>query len=456
MRATLTDVSIRGLVKVTIDAPERRIDLALPERSTVAEVLPGILRHAGDGLADEGALQGGWVLRRPDGEALETHRDLAGQDVRDGEVLHLAPARQHWPELEYDDLVDAIATDARGSGRAWTRETTRWSGLIAGALAIVAALGLRLADGPPWGDVSGFAFGAAGVLMAIGVVLARAVGDAAAGAVTGSLSVVCAFVGGALLPAGDFRLTELGGPHLTAGAAAVLLFGLIGYLGIAQHTAVFVAASTAAVLALVAGWLASGLLDGTRSAAVVAVVAVALLPAAAPLAMRIGRLPKPVLPTSTADLLADVPQPSRRVVYVAVLRSAALYTGMLAGLTFGLAWCLLVLARSNATAPHILVVLAIGICFLRARLLPVVAHRLSLIGAGLSGVTWLLVLPPAPYALLVVGAAAGFLGLWYARHRPGAYFARYAELAEVILVLLVVPVTLWELGLYGYVRGLGG
>ncbi|TDO57314.1 type VII secretion integral membrane protein EccD [Kribbella sp. VKM Ac-2571] len=453
MRATVAAVSIRGLVKVTIDAPERRIDLALPERSTVAEVLPGILRHAGDDLADLGALQGGWILRRPDGEALETHRDLAGQDVRDGEILHLAPAHQHWPELEYDDLVDAIATDARSGGRAWTPGATRWCGLVAGAAALLTALALELRSGPPWSSVALFALVVAGVLMTVGVVLSRAVGDASAAAATGAVSVVFALAGGALLPAASFRLSELGAPQLTAGGAAVLLFGLIGYVGIARHTAVFVAPVTAAILALVAGWL-SGALDGTRSAAVVAAAAVALIPMAAPIAMRIGRLPKPVLPTSTADLLADAPQPPRRLVYAAVLRSAALSTGILVGLAGGLACCLCVLALSTSTPGRVLVVLVAGICLLRARLLPVVTHRLSLIGAGLFGLGWLLVL--TPYSLLGFAAVAAFLGLWYAGHKPGAYLARYAELAEVVLVLLVVPVVLSVLGLYAYVRGLGG
>lgn len=441
MRATVAAVSIRGLVKVTIDAPERRIDLALPERSTVAEVLPGILRHAGDDLADFGALQGGWVLRRPDGEALETHRDLAGQDVRDGEILHLAPAHQHWPELEYDDLVDAIATDARSSGRAWTPGASRWCGLIAGTVALLAALVLQR---DPL-----FALTVAGTLMVVGIALSRAVGDPAAAAMAGAVSLVFAVVGGALL----VQLPEFGAPQLTAGGAALLLFGLLGYVGIARHTAVFVAAVTGGALALLAGWL-GGALDGTRSAAVVGAVAVALIPAAAPLAMRIGRLPKPVLPSSTADLLADAPQPPRRLLYAAVLRSAALYTGILAGLAVGLASCLYVLARSTSTPGRVLVVLIVGICLLRSRLLPVVAHRLSLIGAGLAGLGCLLV--QSPYGLLGLAAVAAFLGLWYARHKPGAYLARYAELAEVVLVLLVVPIVLWVLGLYAYVRGLGG
>ncbi|GAA2830486.1 type VII secretion integral membrane protein EccD [Kribbella solani] len=449
----MAKVSIRGLVKVTIDAPERRIDLALPERSTVAEVLPGILRHAGDGLADEGALQGGWVLRRPDGETLETHRDLAGQEVRDGEVLHLATAHQHWPELEYDDLVDAIATNARSGGRAWTPTATRWCGLVAGAVALLTALGLQLRSGPPWEDVALFALVTAGVLMTAGVALSRAVGDGAAAAMAGAVAVAFGFVGGALLPAATFRLTELGAPQLTAGGAVVLLLGLIGYVGIARHTAVFATAVTVGGLALVAGALGDWG-TGTRSAAVVGALAIALVPVAAPLAMRIGRLPKPVLPTSTADLLADAPQPPRRIVYLAVHRSAALYTGILAGLSIGLGCALAVLTWSTATPARVLVVLLVGICLLRARLLPVVAHRLSLIGAGLFGLGWLLV--QSPYILLVFAVAAWFLGLWYARHRPGAYLARYAELAELVLVLLVVPVVLWVLGLYAYVRGLGG
>ncbi|MFD7161032.1 type VII secretion integral membrane protein EccD [Kribbella sp. NPDC059898] len=430
-------MSIRGLVKVTIDAPERRIDLALPERSTVAEVLPGLLRHAGDDLADFGALQGGWVLRRPDGEALETHLDLSAQGVRDGEILHLAPAHQHWPELEYDDLVDAIATDARSGGRAWTPGASRWCGLLASAAALLTCLVLM--------HSAYFALASAAVLMAIAVLLSRAVGDGAAAATTGAVSLVFAVTGAAL-----FIQVPMGAPQLTAGGAALVLFGLLGYVGIARHTAVFVAAVSAGVLALVAGWLG----DATRSAAVVAAVAVALIPVAAPLAMRIGRLPKPVLPTSTADLLADAPQPPRRLVHAAVLRSAALYTGILAGLAVGLACCLYVLARSTSTPGRVLVVLVVGICLLRSRLLPVVAHRLSLVLAGLVGLGCLLV--QSPYLLLVFAGVAAFLGLWYARHRPGAYLARYAELAEVVLVLLVVPVVLWVLGLYAYVRGLGG
>ena len=43
-----------GLARVTISAPSRRIDVALPEHVPLAELLPEVLRHAGEGLADDG------------------------------------------------------------------------------------------------------------------------------------------------------------------------------------------------------------------------------------------------------------------------------------------------------------------------------------------------------------------------------------------------------------------
>ncbi|HEY0696603.1 MAG TPA: EsaB/YukD family protein, partial [Micromonospora sp.] len=107
-----------GLARVTISAPQRRVDVALPEQLPLAELLPEVLRHAGEGLADDGERHGGWVLRRTDGVSLSPAQALLAQGVRDGEVLHLVPARAQWPELEYDDVVEAIADGARRRGSA--------------------------------------------------------------------------------------------------------------------------------------------------------------------------------------------------------------------------------------------------------------------------------------------------------------------------------------------------
>src|SRR2546425_907923 len=53
-----------GLARVTVSAPQRRLDVALPEHAPLAELLPELLRHAGIGLPDAGQAHGGWGLRR--------------------------------------------------------------------------------------------------------------------------------------------------------------------------------------------------------------------------------------------------------------------------------------------------------------------------------------------------------------------------------------------------------
>ena len=137
-----------GLARVTISAPQRRLDVALPEQVPLAELLPEVLRHAGEGLADDGERHGGWVLRRTDGAVLATAQALLPQGVRDGEVLHLVPARAQWPELEYDDVVEAIADGARRRGSAWTPAATRAAALAGAGVPLAVALLAVLVAGP--------------------------------------------------------------------------------------------------------------------------------------------------------------------------------------------------------------------------------------------------------------------------------------------------------------------
>ncbi|ANZ41581.1 hypothetical protein BBK82_42165 [Lentzea guizhouensis] len=88
--------------------------MALPQRSPLAEVVPGLPDHAG--LADAGAEHGGWVLRRTDGTGLDAALSPATHRVCDGEVLHLVPCRLEWPEPEYDDVVEAISAGGVAHG----------------------------------------------------------------------------------------------------------------------------------------------------------------------------------------------------------------------------------------------------------------------------------------------------------------------------------------------------
>ena len=173
-----------GLARVTVATPKRRIDVALPETVALGELLPHVLRHAGEGLADEGPQHGGWALRRSTGALLDPKRSLAMQAIRDGEVLHLVPRRSEWPELAYDDVVEIIASGSRRAERSWGKPATRLCALALVAVVLnLGLIGVALAEAP-WTMPGGVALGFAAILVAVGVVLARAAGDAGAGAVS--------------------------------------------------------------------------------------------------------------------------------------------------------------------------------------------------------------------------------------------------------------------------------
>ncbi|OLR95123.1 type VII secretion integral membrane protein EccD [Actinokineospora bangkokensis] len=456
-----------GLVRVTVSAPARRIDLALPERAPLAELLPALLAHAGEDLADRGAGAGGWVLRRADGTVLEPARSLGAQRVRDGEVLHLAQAHTDWPELEYDDLVDAIATGSSRLGASWGPRHTRATGLGLGVVGAGLALVAVLRAGPPFTGPALWALGAAVLLLAAGVLLARTAGDAGAGSVAALCALPFAFAGGGVLLADDRALTDLGSPHLLAASAALALASVVGLFGVVDRAAVFVGGTTAGVLGALGAWLATwDSLEPQEAAGVVAGLGLALSPLLAQLSLRLAGVPMPVLPRGAADLLRDDPQPPRAMVYAAVLRADSLLTGMLGGFAVVVACCEVVLVRSDSTAAVVLACLVAAGLLLRARLYPVVRQRSWVIGAGVFGAAAVLLGPVMAVradllgttgpVLLAAGAGAAALGLVHSGRAPTPYLGRYAEVAEVLVLLAVVPVLCSVLGLYGHVRGLGG
>jgi type VII secretion integral membrane protein EccD len=173
-----------------------------------------------------------------------------------------------------------------------------------------------------------------------------------------------------------------------------------------------------------------------------------------------------VLPKAAADLLRDDPQPPRMAVYAAVLRADSLLTGMVAGLATVVVPCQVLLVTSGSEAGLILVMILTAGFLIRARLYPIVRQRVALLVAGLSGAVCLGLgplmsdradlLPVAGPVLLLAGVLAALLGVVHSTREPSPYFGRYAEILEVVLVLAIIPVTCSVLGLYGYMRGLGG
>ncbi|MGH3715508.1 MAG: type VII secretion integral membrane protein EccD [Micromonosporaceae bacterium] len=457
-----------GLARITIAAPKRRIDVALPENVPLAELLPSLLRHAGENIADEGEQHGGWMLRRGDGGSLDSARTLGVQNIRDGEVLHLVPRRTEWPDLDYDDIAEAIAGGARKYGRAWTGRATRYTSLSVAVLIFMVGLVVALMSGPPWflpgliPLITGFVF------VVIGVLLSRAVADSVAGAVVGGVGLVYAFVGGFLLLGGDEPLTRFGAPHLLVATAVLLVASVIGYIGIAEYTRIFAGGALVGLLGVVAGMLGSmKSLEPHGVAAIIVTIIVAFVPAFPLLAMRLGKMPVPALPDKPEDLIADEPVPERDTVYAAVVRSDEMLSGLLLGAAVISVACQIVLIRSMTVDGAILAGLVALAFVLRARLFPSGRHRIPMLVSGLIGLSLLTLglaeAIPSEYrlyamvaGLVALGGLVVSAGLTYSRRPPSPYLGRFADWLDVLLVVAVVPVACAVMDLYSWARGLGG
>ncbi|WP_461028507.1 type VII secretion integral membrane protein EccD, partial [Streptomyces sparsus] len=115
----MTDTQVAGLCRLTVRAPARTIDLAVPADVPVADLLPAVLGYAGDDLAEKGIEHGGWVLQRLGGLPLDEERTLDSYDLRDGETVYLRPRTEALPEVHLDDLVDGISTTMNGRPHGW-------------------------------------------------------------------------------------------------------------------------------------------------------------------------------------------------------------------------------------------------------------------------------------------------------------------------------------------------
>lgn len=469
-----------GLARVTISAPQRRIDVALPEHVPLAELLPEVLRHAGEGLADDGERHGGWLLRRTDGVALATAQGLFPQGVRDGEVLHLVPAREEWPELEYDDVAEAIAEGARRRGTIWTPDATRTATLLGAALLLGLGLLAVLSAGPAWSGAAYVGLGVGLLLALCGVTASRAYGDARAGAALGACAMPYAFAGGAVLvaPAAGDRvgvfapLPWLGGPELLSGSVALLLVAALGGIGVAASLRLFAAGATVGLLAALTA-LVSMLTTAAGAAAVlisVLVCGIGMLPL---LAIRFGKMPTPpvTLPTGgdaegftgapSGTLDAARERPDRATVFAAVSRTEELLAGMLLGHAVQAAGAFVVLATAGSLSARILIAVCAAALLLRSRLFVTLRQRVPLLCGGLAGVAALGVdlLADAGAGLLLAMSAAGLLlalatvsaGATYSRRPPSPYLGRAADLLDTLVVVSVIPVACAVVGLYSAV-----
>jgi type VII secretion integral membrane protein EccD len=454
-----------ALARISIDVGTRRLDLAVPDDVPVAELLPEFLRLGGDDLADSGESHGGWLLRRPTGEPLDPTRSLATQDVVDGDIFRLGERRSDWPEPDYDDLVETIAGGMRRTGRSWGGAATRRAAVAVFVTVTLAGLAAVPAGGPPWPGAGAVALLTALVLLVAGVIVARALGDGAVGAALGGCALPCAAVGGALVVAvGDLPVTAFGAPQVLVGSAALLVTAVLGRVGVVAVARLFVAGTYAGFFGILGGLLGLTSLSPAAVAAIGVTAAIVLMPGYPLLAIRLGRLPTPVLPQRPEEVLADHPVPPRAQVYAAVERTDEVLTGLLLGVAVVTVLGSVLLVVTGGVADRLLAAAAAGALLLRARLFPAPRQRVPLLVAGVLGNgsagAVLLGPPPGLSAAAAVPVAASIaavvlvLGLLYSTRPPSPYIGRLGDLLDVLLISALIPIACASVGFYGYIQSL--
>ncbi|HLT11207.1 MAG TPA: type VII secretion integral membrane protein EccD [Micromonosporaceae bacterium] len=459
--------STSGLARVTIRAPRRRVDLAIPYQIPLAELLPEVLRRAGETGLDPDATQrmpSGWMLRRGDGTSLVGDLALARQGVRDGDVLYLVPRNLDWPEPAYDDVVEEVAAGARGHGALWGPAATRLFALVAAGLVLLTGLGVLVAVGPHRTIPGLVAAAVAAALLSAGALLSRALGDGVAGAATAGLALPYAAASGVLLIAGSVAQLRLAPQHLLIGACALLLASVLGAIGVGHGVRVFVAGGTFGIFVGLGSLL--GLVVGTSGAAAIVVVALVAGIGLAPIAsVKLGKVPQPVV-SASPDVIAAEARPERAAVRASAVRADEILAGLLIGISLAAVGSVAVLAAAGGVAAPLLGGLAAVALLLRARVFPAVATRLPLLAAGLVSLAL-----TAAAALAAAGAATRLVGVTFGllsvvallsiaatahRRRAGAspYLGRIGDILDVVAVIALAPVAAAVLDLYAWIRAL--
>jgi type VII secretion integral membrane protein EccD len=464
----VTGTTIGGLSRVTIVAPRTRMDLALPTDVALADLLPTLLRYAGEDLADEAAAKGGWVLSRLGGQVLDSTRTPGQLDVRDGEVLYFTPRSEAAQELVFDDVVDAVATATQERAGRWSLATTRRFAVLFASVALAGGAIAILFAGPPQlpGGLVGLGLGIA--LVGTATILSRVAGNDRTSILFALVALAYAGVGGLLVLAGNRTLGQLAAPHVLLAAIAIVVYAAILAAALGVAMPVFLGAcATGTALGIGAGICLIFGASPAAAAAVVGAVVFAAIPALPMLAYRLARMPVPSVPTGPEDLKADVETVDGLRILTLSDRADAFLTGLIGTTATIVLGTELVLAVTGDYRGVLLCAVLALLLLLRARPLPGRFQRIPLlaagsVGLGLVAVGGFLVAGPVVRmtavlgGLVVAAVIALAYGLAIAGRRISPLWGRYLDIIEVLLILAVIPLAAWVCGLYGWIRAIGG
>ncbi len=463
MTSTVEDSS-----RVTIVAPSTQMDLVLPADVPLADLLPALLRHASDDLADDGVAHQGWVLRRLGGPPLDTGRTAVQLDIRDGEVLYLAPRSEATPEVVFDDVVDAVASATQQRAGRWGPADTGRFAVGFATAALLGGLAATLLAGPPQLPGALIAAGLGLMLVTVAALTSRLGGDSRAGAVFALVSTAYGGAAGLLLLADDRALSGVAAPDLLIAATFVVVYAALATLAVGDYPQVFLGTGAAGI-ALGAG-AGTALVFGASpavAAAVVGTAAFATIPAHPMLSYRIAGIPIPAVPTGPDDLKSDSSTVDGRRVLMLSDRAAEFLSGLSCTVGVVVLVSVVLLVVDGGWQGQLLAALLSVLLMLRARPLPGRAQRLPVLVAGAAG---LVVVAAAVFAagdlgvrlglvlagVILAAAVSALYGMLLSQRRWSPVWGRMLDIGEILMIVALVPIAAWVAGLYAWVATISG
>ncbi|AIS00876.1 type VII secretion integral membrane protein EccD [Streptomyces glaucescens] len=476
-----------GFCRVTIVAPDSRIDVALPDDVSVADLYPEILRLSRQTSA-EGAPVGYHLVRR-DGTVLDGSRSFAAQRILDGELLTLRPFAESLPPAVFDDVSEAVATAVTEDRTLWSGTLTRAAGLVAGGIlpALLAFVVWNSQLRHDMHSLQGVLAAVAGALLVTLACVRARVYDDRGSAVALGLGALpnIAVAGSGLLPLSEGQ--GIGRLQFLLACAAVLVAALVLTLVSPSGDGPFVAFVFASAIGLLTTFLAIlTRLEPIETAAVCAPLAVCALAFLPGLSMRFARLPIGFEPPSPGRGYTDeetAPQEpvDRQRIAAQVRRGHELLVGLVGGCALVTVGASIVLGFSDNVWAQLLA-LATGVAMLmRAHLFRYTAQVGATLAAGLAALVFLglgLALnPPNAYlrdalqgdttgldirsvwlaaAIAATAALLTAIGLIAPRSGVTPFWGRFTEIAETFVLLTLVPLALAVFDVYASARSMAG
>lgn len=442
---------VGSLVRVTITAGDRRLDVGAPGTVPVAELVPEFARELGQ--LDPETVWGGYRLVRADGTGVDVDRGLQAQGIADGSVLSLESGAGVVAPKVYDDVVEAVADVVEGQFAPWTARNAAQAAVgTAIALLLTAAFALLLMTDRGLLTVA-LAGAVAVLLLGAAAVVSRARGDHASALAVALTATVFGGVAGLSVDDG----AVVGTPAALAGLGLVVA-AAIGVLVLADDRGPLAAPLGLGVTLFVAGLLV-GVADVSAARVYPITMAVVLAAAVALpwLATSSSRL-RVISPRSEVEIFADQAPIDAAGVGTRTRQGQELLVG-LAVATGLVVMALTPVLVATGVVGTVLVVVAIGLTILRSRLTrtraAVVATMVTaMLGLVEAGVLAALLHPGWRPVLVVVlaVAAAGVLTVVAIAPKPRVRLGRLADALELAGTIALLPLAVVTAGIIGLIR----